>query len=149
MKVILTADVKGSGKKGELVNVSDGYARNFLLPRGLATEATAQAMNELKNREEARAHHIAEEKAAARAAADVLNGKKLTIPAKAGASGKLFGSITTKEIAELIKQQFALDIDRRKIAMHDIKAQGDYEAEIKLYAGISAKISICVVEAAE
>lgn len=142
MKVILTADVKGKGKKGQLCEVSDGYARNFLLPKGLAIAADAQAMTEFKNREESKAHHIAEEKAAAAAAAGKLDGKRVVMTAKAGASGKLFGAVTAKEIAEEIKNKFGLEIDRRKISMHDIKAAGEYEAEIRLYPGISAKITI-------
>ncbi len=146
MKVILLADVKGHGKKGDLCNVSDGYARNFLFPKKLATEANASAMNELKSREAAKAHHIAEEKAAASAAAAKLDGKTLVLHAKAGASGKLFGAVTAKEVAATIREQFQLDIDRRKISMADIKAQGDYEAEIKLYNGISAKLMVQVTD---
>ena len=144
MKVILTADVKGKGKKGEMVTVSDGYARNFLFPRNLAVTADAQAMTELKNREDAKAFHIAEEKKAAQSVCDKINGKTVVINAKAGASGKLYGSITSKEIAEEIKKQFSVDIDRRKISVNDIKAAGDYSADIKLYNGIAAKLTVSV-----
>lgn len=144
MKVILTADVKGKGKKGEMVTVSDGYARNFLFPRNLAVNADAQAMTELKNREDAKAFHIAEEKKAAQSVCDKINGKTVIINAKAGASGKLYGSITSKEIAEEIKKQFSVDIDRRKISVNDIKAAGDYSADIKLYNGIAAKLTVSV-----
>lgn len=144
MKVILTADVKGKGKKGEMVTVSDGYARNFLFPRNLAVNADAQAMTELKNREDSKAFHIAEEKKAAQAVWDKINGKTVVINAKAGASGKLYGSITSKEIADEIKKQFSVDIDRRKISVNDIKAAGDYSADIKLYSGISAKLTVSV-----
>lgn len=146
MKVILLADVKGHGKKGELCSVSDGYARNFLFPRKLATEANAAAMNELKNREAAAAHHIAEDKAAAEAAKSKLDGKTVTIHAKAGASGKLFGAVTTKEVCEAISSALGVEIDRRKVSVGDIKAHGDYTAEIKLYAGISAAVKIQVTE---
>lgn len=146
MKVILKADVKGHGKAGDLCNVSDGYARNYLFPRGLAVEANAAAMNEFKNREEAKAHHLAEEKAAANAAAAKLNGKTVTIHAKGGASGKLFGAVTAKEVADAVKANLGVDLDRRKIGMHDIKSHGDYEAEIKLYPGVVAKLSIKVEE---
>ncbi|MGI6269732.1 MAG: 50S ribosomal protein L9 [Candidatus Howiella sp.] len=146
MKVILLADVKGHGKKGELCSVSDGYARNFLFPRKLATEANAAAMNELKNREAAAAHHIAEDKAAAEAAKSKLDGKTVTIHAKAGASGKLFGAVTTKEVCETISSALGVEIDRRKVSVGDIKAHGDYTAEIKLYAGISAAVKIQVTE---
>ena len=99
MKVVLLADVKGQGKKGELCNVSDGYARNFLFPKKLAVEADNTALNELKNREEAQAHHKQEEINAAKATAEALDGKTVTVKAKAGSNGKLFGSVTSKEIA--------------------------------------------------
>lgn len=146
MKVILLADVKGHGKKGELCNVSDGYARNFLFPKKLAVEANATAMNELKNREEAKAHHLAEEKKAAEETAKLLNGKSVTIKAKAGESGKLFGSVTAKEIAAEINASFGTDIDRRKMNVADIKQFGEYTAEIKLYSGVTAKITVIVKE---
>ena len=146
MKVILTADVKGHGKKGELVNVSDGYARNFLFPKNLAIEANSAALSELKSREESAAHHKAEELAAAKAVADKLNGKTVTIHAKAGNQGKLFGSITSKEIAAEIKKNFGEDIDRKKMNVADIKNFGEYTATIKLYSGVTAEINIKVVE---
>ena len=125
MKVVLLADVKGSGKKGELVNVSDGYARNFLFPKKLAKEANAQALNELKNAEESKAFKIKQETEAAQASADKINGKSVSILAKAGQGGKLFGSVTAKEIAEAIKKQYGVDIDKRKIdTKGDMKAFG-------------------------
>ena len=146
MKVILKEDVKGQGKKGQLVNVSDGYARNFLLPRGLAMEADAQAMNDLKNKEEAARHHAAMEKQNAEEAAKALKGKTVKLTAKAGSAGRLFGSVTTKEVAEGLKAQFQVEVDKRKISMADVKAFGSYEAEVKLYPGISAKIPVMVGE---
>ena len=146
MKVILKADVKGQGKKGELVNVSDGYARNFLLPRNLAIPADAQAMNDLKNKEDAARFHKDMEKKEAQAAADTLNGKSVKVIAKAGQGGRLFGSVTTKEVAEAIKGQYGVEVDRRKITMSDIKAHGTFEGEIKFLTGISAKIQIVVTE---
>ena len=146
MKVILLADVKGHGKKGELCNVSDGYARNFLFPKKLAVEANATAMNELKNREESKAHHLAEEKKAAEQTAKLLDGKSVTISAKAGKEGKLFGSVTAKEIAAEIKKAYGTDIDRRKMNVADIKQFGEYTAEIKLYSGVTAKITVIVKE---
>ena len=146
MKVILKQDVKGQGKKGELVNVSDGYARNFLFPRGLAVEADAQAMNDLKNREEAAKYRDDMEKKSAQAAAGLLTGKTLKLTAKAGQGGRLFGSVTTKEVAEELKKQFGLDIEKRKIDMADIKAYGSYEAEIKFSHGITAKLTVIVSE---
>lgn len=147
MKVILKKDVKGSGKAGELVNVSDGYARNFLLPRGLAAEANAQAINELHGREEAKKHREAVEKAAAESAAKRLDGVIVHITAKAGEGGRLFGAVTSKEIAAAVKEQFSIPIDKRKIVLEsEIKAFGTYPAEIRLYSGISAKLSVAVGE---
>lgn len=147
MKVILLEDVKGSGKKGELVNVSDGYARNFLLPRKLAKEANAQAMNELKNAEAAKAHRLEVELAAAKDAAAKLEGKSVKLCATAGQGGKLFGSITSKEIAEEIKKQLKVEVDKRKIEIDgDIKAFGTYTCEIKLHTGVSAKVYAVVGE---
>ncbi|MCR4614729.1 MAG: 50S ribosomal protein L9 [Clostridiales bacterium] len=146
MKVVLKQDVKNLGKKGELVNTSDGYARNFLFPRGLAVEANAQAMNELKNREEAEKYRIATERANAQAAADKMNGKTVKMTAKAGQNGRLFGSVTAKEIAEQIKKEFDIDVDKRKIAVEDIKSFGTYSVEVKLYNGITAMFYVAVGE---
>lgn len=147
MKVILLADVKGKGKKGELCNVSDGYARNFLFPKNLAVEANATAMNELRGREEAKAHHLAEEKKAAEKLAALLNGKTVTVLAKAGNSGKLFGAVTAKEVAAAVEEAFKVEVDRRKMSMADIKQFGEYTVEIKLYNGITAKMTVAVKEA--
>ena len=147
MKVILKQDVKSLGKKGELVNASDGYARNFLIPKGLAMEANATAMNDSNNKESAKKYHKAEEIKAAKADAEKLEGKTFRLTAKAGANGKLFGSVTSKDISAKIKQDLSLDIDKRKIAVEDIKQFGTYEAEIKVYQGISAKIYVQVTEA--
>lgn len=146
MKVVLKADVKGLGKKGELVNVSDGYARNFLFPRKLAAEANAQAMSELKNKEDAERYRIATETAAAKKNAEQINGKTVRISAKAGQGGKLFGSVTSKEISEKLKTEFGICVDKRKITMEDIKTFGTYQAEIKLYTGISATVYVMVGE---
>ena len=133
MKVVLLQDVKGKGKKGELCNVSDGYARNFLFPKKLAVEADNAALNELKNREEAQAHHKKEELAAAQKTASMLDGKSVNIKAKAGAGGKLFGSVTSKEIAAEIKNSIGIEIDGKKMNVADIKNYGEYTAENKLY----------------
>ena len=146
MKVILKQDVKGLGKKGELVNTSDGYARNFLFPRNLATEANAQAMSELKNKQQAEKYRIDTETAAAKANAERIQGKTIKMTAKAGANGKLFGSVTSKEIAEKVKEEFGIETDKRKIIVDDIKSFGTYEFEIKLYTGISAKLFVMVGE---
>ncbi|MBQ2758807.1 MAG: 50S ribosomal protein L9 [Clostridia bacterium] len=146
MKVILNQDVKDLGKKGELVNVSDGYAKNFLIPRKIAVVADNAAMNELKNREASKAHHLAVEKAEAQAAADKLNGKSVKVQAKAGANGRLFGSVTSKEIAEKIKEQYNVEIDKKKIVSEDIRNYGTYECTLKIYTGITAKIFVVVGE---
>ena len=146
MKVILLADVKGSGKKGELVNVSDGYARNFLFPRKLAKEANAQAMNELKNAEASKQHRIEVEKANASEAAKKIDEKTIKMTAKAGQGGRLFGSVTSKEIAELIAREFGIQVDKRKIVVEDIKNFGTFPAEIKLYNGVTAKLYVMVGE---
>lgn len=123
MKVVLLQDVKGSGKKGDLIEVSSGYARNFLLPRKLARVANAQVMNELKNAEQARQWRIRRETEAAKAAGKAINGKTVKLFAKAGQGGRLFGSITAKEISEELKRSFHVEIDKRKIALDsDIKA---------------------------
>ena len=147
MKVVLKQDVKGTGKKDELVNVSDGYARNYLFPRGLAIEADAKAMSEINSKNAAKAHHKAVELENAKKDAQLLESKKLSLTGKAGASGKFFGAITSKEVAEAIKAQVGLEVDKRKIEMQDIKAAGTYEAIVKLVPEVSAKISIEVGEA--
>ena len=146
MKVILLEDVKSLGKKGEVVNVNDGYARNFLLPKGLAIEANNQAIGELKAKEASKQHKIQVEKEAAMASAKQLEGKTVKLTAKAGAGGKLFGSVTTKEIADAITAQYGVAVDKKKINVNEIKAFGTYSAEIKLYTGISAKMPVDVGE---
>lgn len=145
MKVILLQDVKSLGKKGELVNASDGYARNFLFPRGLAKEANAQAMNEFKNAEQSKQYKIDTAIAAAQKAKEELEGSKFVIKAKAGDNGKLFGSITAKDIAAEVKNRKHVDVDKRKVTLkEDIKNLGDYEVEIKLYSGITAHCTVSV-----
>ena len=146
MDVVLNSDVKGLGKKGELVNASDGYARNFLFPKNLAVEANAQNMSELKNREQAEKYRIATETAAAKANAEKMSGKTIKLTAKAGANGKLFGSVTSKELAEKIADEFGIKVDKKKISCDDIKQFGTYEFEVKLYTGISAKLFVMVGE---
>lgn len=147
MKVILKQDVKSLGKKGDLVNASDGYARNFLFPKGLAIEANASAMNDFNNKESAKKFHKAEEIKAAQQTADKLSGKTFKLTAKAGANGKLFGSVTSKDVAKQIKAELNIEVDKRKIVMEDVKAFGTVEAEIKVYQGISAKVFVQVSEA--
>ncbi len=145
MKVVLLQDVKAQGKKGDLVNVSDGYARNFLFPKGLAVEADAKIMNELKSKEEARLHKIEEEKAAARAVAEKLAGIVVKLKSTAGADGRLYGSITAKDIAEALQSVHGVTVDKRKIVMDGpIRAFGTYALDVKLYTEISGKINVVV-----
>jgi len=147
MKVILKADVKSLGKKGDLVNTSDGYARNFLFPKGLAVEANKAAMNEFNNRQKAEKFHKAEELKAANALKDKLDGKTFKLTAKAGANGKLFGSVTSKDVAAAINKELGEEVDKRKIVMEDVKSFGTVTAEIKVYPGVTAKIFVQVIEA--
>ena len=146
MKVVLKQDVKSLGKKGELVNVSDGYARNFLFPKNLAVEANAQAMSELKNKEQAEKYRIETETAAAKADAAKIEGKTVKIVAKAGQNGKLFGSVTAKEIAAQIKADFKVELDKRKIDVNDIKSFGTFSATARLNHGVTASFFVQVCE---
>lgn len=147
MKVILKEDVKSLGKKGELVNASDGYARNYLFPKGLAIEANTASMNEFNSKENAKKFHKAEEIKAAQKAADELNGKSIQLKAKAGANGKLFGSITAKDISAEIEKAFGIKVDKRKISLDsEIKTFGTFNAEIKIYQGINAVVKVSVSE---
>ena len=147
MKVILTADVKGQGKKDQLVEVSDGYARNFLLPRKLAIPADNQAMNELRNKEASRQHKIDTERAAAKAAAEKLDTIKLVFRVGAGADGRLYGSVTSKEIAERLEKEHKITVDKRKITLPEpIKAYGSYDLDVKLYTDVAGKIHLVVTE---
>ena len=146
MKVILKADVKGLGKAGQIVNASDGYARNYLFPKKLAAPADKQAMSEYNNKVAAEKYKVRTETAAAKANAERISGKTVKLKARGGANGKLFGSVTSKEIAEKLNEEFGIDVDKRKIVAEDIKQYGTYEVEVKLYAGISAKLFVMVGE---
>lgn len=146
MDVILKADVKGLGKKGQKVKASDGYARNFLFPKGLAVEANAQSLTELRNREQSNQHKIDMEVAAANDSKAKLQGKTVKMTAKAGSNGKLFGSVTAKDVAGEIEKQFAVKVDKRKITMDDIKNFGSYKIEVKLYTNIVAEMTVMVSE---
>ena len=147
MKVILLQDIKALGKKGELAEVSEGYGRNYLLPKKLAKEANAQAMNEYKNAENSKNYKIATAKAQAEADKKKLEGKVFRMKAN-GNNGKLFGSVTSKQIAEELKKQYGIAVDKRKVVLErDIKEFGTYKAEVKLYTGISASIDVQVSEA--
>lgn len=147
MKVILQQDVKGQGKKGQMVEVSDGYGRNFLLPRKLAVEATAENVNTMKMQDKAKAARLAEEKAAAQALSEQLKGCQVKIKARAGQGGKLFGSITSKEISEELKKQFDMDVGKSKIVLSDpIKSFGAFEVKCKLGSEVSGVINVLVIE---
>lgn len=147
MKVILTRDVKNLGKKGEVVKVADGYARNYLIPRGLAEEATDSRLKNLKQKQKAKARKKQKELEEAREKAKELEGRVVTIRTKAGEKGKLFGSVTSKDVAEAVKKEFGLDVDKRKIELGDpIKSLGRYPVEIKLYPDVTAEIIVAVEE---
>lgn len=146
MKVILIKDVKGSGKAGDILNVADGYARNYLLAKGFAIEATAKNVNDLAGKKAAEQHRLDVAKSDALALAKKLNGKTLTVKARAGGSGKLFGAITSASVSELIEAQFGESVDKKKISLSsDIKAYGDYIAEIRMTQGVSAKMTVKVI----
>ena len=145
MKVLLLNDVKGQGKKGDVINVSDGYARNFLFPKKLACEVDAAVLNDLKNKEEAKKRREALERQAAVDTAKKFESIIVKIFMAAGADNKFFGSVTNKEIAEELQKQFSIEVDKRKIVMKEnIKAYGNYEVELKLLADISAKFIVKV-----
>ena len=147
MKVILLCDVKGQGKKDEIVNVSDGYARNFLFPQKKAVPADAKATNELKNKEAAQQYRIEEDKKAARALAEKINGKQIDIKMGHGQDGRLYGSVTSKDIAEQLSLMIGETVDKRKIVLKDnIKAYGNYSVEIKILGDIGAKFTVLVHE---
>lgn len=147
MKVIFLQDVKGSGKKGEVKNVADGYARNMLLPKGYAVEATAQNMSKLQGQQSSAQHKIDLEIQADKEAAAKINGKKVNIKAKAGSNGKLFGSVTASNVADAISEQLEVKVDKKKIVLSaDIKNFGSYTAVVKLYNGISETIDVEVIE---
>ena len=146
MKVVLNQDVKDLGKKGQLVNVSDGYAKNYLIPRKIAKIADAGALNELKNREASAAYKLAKEKETAENNAKILEGKTITVKAKAGANGRLFGSVTQKEIAERIKEEFGIEIEKKRIITEDIRQYGTYGFTVKIYTGIQVQMYVVVGE---
>ena len=145
MKVLLLADVKGQGKKNDIVEVSDGYARNFLLPRKLAVEADAKVMNEIKGREDSIKHKIEVETAEAKALAVKLDSILVKIPASSGADGRLYGSVTAKDIAEKLQKEHGITVDKRKIQLSDpIRAYGQYDLDVKLYTDIVGKLHVLV-----
>ena len=147
MKVVLLADVKSQGKKGQVIDVSEGYAKNFLFPKKLAVAANNQILAEIKGKEEARLHNIELEKQAAKETAEKLSGLTVKITTKAGTDGRTYGSVTAKDVAEALEAQHKIKVDRRKITLGEpIKTFGTYILDVKLYADISGKITVSVSE---
>ncbi len=145
MKVILLCDVKGQGKKDQIVEVSDGYARNFLFPQKKAIPADAKATNELKNKEESKQYKINEDRKAAQALADRINNVEIEIVMGHGADGRLYGSVTAKDIAEELKKKLSVDVDKRKILLKEsIRAYGKHEVQIKIHPEVIAKFIVYV-----
>ena len=147
MQVILTQDVKGQGKKGQMVNVSDGYARNFLLPKGLATEATISNINVLKGKKESLEFKIKTEETEANRIVEQMKQIEVVIKAKAGDNGKLFGSVTSKDVADALTEQHHIKLDKKKFVMPDgIKVLGITDVTVKVYTGISGTLKVNVVK---
>ena len=147
MKVILKQDVKSIGKKDEIHEVSDGYARNYLLPRGLAAVADAGALNQARTKSEAKAHHEAEARAAAEALAAKIKGQTVAVAVKGGASGTLYGKVTGKDVADVLSKLTGTEIDKKKVEMPaSIKEFGTYDANVRLYAGVVAPFKVKVEE---
>lgn len=146
MKVVLLQDVKGQGKKDEIINVSDGYARNYLFPKKLALVADAKILNDIKNKEAARLRRIELEKQAARETAEKFQGIIVKIKVQqSAADGKFYGSVTTKDIAEALKAQHGIEVDKRKMVLNEsIKSYGNYTVDVKLYPEISGKLNVLV-----
>ncbi len=147
MKVILQQDVKGQGKKGQMIEVAEGYARNFLLPRKLAVPATADAMNTMRLQEKAKKAEEARQKAEAEAIAEKLKNAQVKVSARAGANGKLFGAVTSKEVSDALQAQYGIELAKNKIVMDEpIKAFGGYQLKAKLGYEVSGTIYVMVVE---
>lgn len=145
MKVILTQDVKGQGKKDQVIDVSDGYARNFLLPKKLAVPADAKSMNEIKNKESSKQHKIDTERAEAKEIAEKLESITLVFEYAAGADSKLYGSVTNKDLAQKLSDDYKISIDKRKIVLAEpVKTFGTFTADVKLYSDVAAKIKFTV-----
>lgn len=146
MKVILKADIKGVGKKDEVINASDGYARNFLFPKNLAVEANAENMSKLKAKQDSNAFKKSQEKEEAQKIADKLSKILLKIKVKAGANGKIFGGVSSKEIAESLEKQYQIKVDKKKIDLKDtIKTLGTFSVDIKLFEGVIGKVKMDVI----
>jgi large subunit ribosomal protein L9 len=147
MKVILMEDVQGKGKAGDIVNVSNGYARNFLFPKKLAAEATSQNLNAAQQKINANKHKKAVEKSNAEDVAKELEGATVEVEGKHGEGGRLFGAITAKEIAAALKDKFGYDIDKKKFTVPTIKELGEYDVNVKVYAEVSTNIKVVVKDA--
>ena len=147
MKVVLLADVKSQGKKGQVINVSDGYANNFLFPKKLSVPADNQILTEMKGKEDARLHNIALEKKAAEETAEKLKNITVNIKVQGGADGRTYGSVTVKDVAEALEKQHKIKVDRRKITLEfPIRAFGVYILDVKLYSDVVGKIKVAVTE---
>ena len=147
MKIILKQDVKGKGKKGQMIEAAEGYARNFLIPKGLAVEATPDAVNTMNLQAKAKAKADAEAKAEALAVAEKLKASQVKLTAKGGEGGKLFGAVTGKEISGALKEQFGMDIDGKKLVLEQpIKSFGTYEVKAKLGYEVSGTVYVLVIE---
>ena len=147
MKLVLLVDVKGQGKKGQLIDVSDGYARNYLLPRKLAVEAGAQVLSEMKSKEEAKKHQEAVDLDNAQKLKEKIESAMIVIKAASGEGQKLYGAITSKDLAEKLKEQAGIDVDKKKIVLTDpIKAYGSYSIDVKLHPSVVAKINLVVTQ---
>lgn len=144
MKVVLLKDLKGKGKKGDIINVNDGYASNFLIPNGYAIVGTNSAVNEANQAKVANAYHEEQNRMAAQELAKQLNGKEVSIQVKAGANGKIFGSVTNKEVSAAL-EKIGFQIDKKKIELDQVKSLGNYNAKLKLYPNISATIKVVVI----
>lgn len=146
MKVILRADIKGVGKKDEIINASDGYARNFLFPKNLAVEANAENMSKLKAKKDSNAYKKSQEKEEAKKIAEKLSGILLKIPVKAGENGKIFGGVSAKEISDVLKKEYNIEVDKKKIELKEtIKTLGVRTLTIKLYEGVIGNLKIDVI----
>lgn len=147
MKVILLSDVKGQGKKNDVIEVSDGYAKNFLIPRKLAKSADAQSLNDVKVREEARLHRLATEKKEAQELAERLKTVLVKIPAPGGTDGRLYGSVTAKDISEHLETDHGILLDKRKLVLNEnIRTYGNYEVDAKIYPEVTGKVHVLVCE---
>ena len=146
MKVILKQDIKGVGRKDEIINASDGYARNFLLPKGLAVEANNENMSKLKAKEDSKAYKKEIEKEEAKKVAEKLAGIQLKVEVKSGENGKIFGGVSAKEIADLLKSNYNIEVDKKKIDLKEtIKQTGMFNIDLKLYEGVNAKLKIHII----